>query len=146
MRPQVISIAGGLAALALYAAILLGGAASIRGRESAATPDFVLETPDAAAIEEPADQPGRAAEPTAAPTPPPAEAAAKTSRTPVRPVDPKLFAMPEEGLRNRSNGSRRDRLSPRRPKRRQRRSSCNAPSHLPPASSRPATRRCRSRT
>ncbi|WOS63251.1 thermonuclease family protein [Sinorhizobium fredii] len=100
MRPQVISIAGGLAALALYAAILLGGAASIRGRESAATPDFVLETPDDAAIEEPAEEPGPAEEPPAEPAPPPAEAeaAAKTSRTPVRPVDPNLFAIPEEGV------------------------------------------------
>ncbi|PDT41963.1 MULTISPECIES: thermonuclease family protein [Sinorhizobium] len=100
MRPQFISIAGGLAALALYTAILLGGAASIRGRESAAAPDLVLETPDAAMIEDPAAEPVPAEQPPAAAASPTAEqeAAAKTSRTPVRPVDPNLFAMPEEGL------------------------------------------------
>ncbi|AFL48741.1 endonuclease YncB(thermonuclease family) [Sinorhizobium fredii] len=100
MRPQFISIAGGLAALALYAGILLNGAATIRARESAATPDFVLETPDAAAIEEPAEEPAPAAQIPAEPTPPPAEAeaAAKTSRVPVRPVEPDLFAIPEEGV------------------------------------------------
>ncbi|APG83309.1 succinoglycan biosynthesis protein [Sinorhizobium americanum CCGM7] len=100
MRPQFISIAGGLAALALYIGILFGGAASIRGRESAATPDLVLETPDVAMIEEPAAEPVPAEQPPAAPAQPNAEeeAAAKTSRTPVRPVDPNLFTMPEEGL------------------------------------------------
>ncbi|OAP41164.1 hypothetical protein AU381_04600 [Sinorhizobium glycinis] len=99
MRPQFISIAGGLAALTIYTGILLGGAATIRGRESAATPDFVLETPDAI-IEEPAEAPVAAEELPAEPTPSPAEAeaAAKTSRVPVRPVDPSLFAIPEEGV------------------------------------------------
>ncbi len=99
MRPQFISIAGGLAALALYSGILLSGAATIRGREGAATPDFVLETPGAA-IEEAAGEPVPAEEIPAGPTPPPAkeEAAAKTSRVPVRPVDPNLFTMPEEGV------------------------------------------------
>ncbi|MQW86610.1 thermonuclease family protein, partial [Sinorhizobium saheli] len=55
MREQFITTAGGLAALALYAGILMSGAAAIRGRDSAAAPDFVLETPDAAATEEPAE-------------------------------------------------------------------------------------------
>jgi endonuclease YncB( thermonuclease family) len=104
MRPQTISIAGGLAALALYVGILLSGAAAIRGRESAATPDFVLETPDAAAIESPAAETAEEPDPVeqipAEPAPPPVdeEAAAKTSRVPVRPVDPNLFALPEEGV------------------------------------------------
>lgn len=52
MRPRLFTIAGGLAALALYAGILMTGAAVIRNPDSAAAPEFVLETPEAA-IDEP---------------------------------------------------------------------------------------------
>jgi endonuclease YncB( thermonuclease family) len=91
---QIITIAGGLASLMLFAGILLSGAAAIRDRESAATPDFVLETPDMAMIEEPATALD------VAPAPPAAEpeAAAKSARLPMRSVEPGLFAPPEDDL------------------------------------------------
>ncbi|SDA38511.1 thermonuclease family protein [Sinorhizobium sp. NFACC03] len=51
MRQHLYSLAGGIAAIALFTGILNAGAAAIRDRESAATPDFVLETPDMTEIE-----------------------------------------------------------------------------------------------
>ncbi|HXV30627.1 MAG TPA: thermonuclease family protein [Sinorhizobium sp.] len=96
MRQQFITIGGGVLALACHATILIGGAAAIRDRESAAAPDFVLETPDPTAI----DTPNLPADSPVEPTPPVAEQepAAKTSRIPVRPVEPGLFALPEDDL------------------------------------------------
>lgn len=55
MRQHFYSLAGGIAAIALFTGILYAGAAAIRDRESAATPDLVLETPDMTELE-PADQ------------------------------------------------------------------------------------------
>ena len=102
MRKPLLTIAGGLAALALYAGILMSGAAAIRNRESAAAPDFVLETPEAAAIAEPVEEdlPAsvEAAPPAPAPAPEPDAGLGKGSRLPVRPVEPSLFALPEEGV------------------------------------------------
>jgi endonuclease YncB( thermonuclease family) len=107
MRQQFITTAGGLAALALYAGILMSGAAVIRGRDSAATPDFVLETPDAAATEEPAPEavPADAgatggSDTRAAPPPEPKTDVAidKGARVTVRPIEPSLFALPEKGV------------------------------------------------
>ncbi|WDZ77077.1 thermonuclease family protein [Ensifer adhaerens] len=46
MRQHLYTLAGGIAAIALFTGILYAGAAAIRDRESAATPDLVLETPD----------------------------------------------------------------------------------------------------
>lgn len=96
MRQQFLTIAGGFAALTLHAAILMGGAALIRDRESAAAPDFVLETPDLAAVEEPSATQDVPLEP----SPPAAdqEAAAKAARLPVRSIEPGSFALPENSL------------------------------------------------
>lgn len=46
MNPALRSAGGGLACLALTIAILLSGKAAITGRQSAVTPDLVLETPE----------------------------------------------------------------------------------------------------
>ncbi|MGE6780985.1 thermonuclease family protein [Ensifer adhaerens] len=46
MRRHFYTLAGGIAAIALFTGILYAGAAAIRDRETAATPDLVLETPD----------------------------------------------------------------------------------------------------
>ncbi|NRQ13513.1 thermonuclease family protein [Ensifer sesbaniae] len=56
MRQHLYTLAGGIAAIALFTGILYAGAAAIRDRESAATPDLVLETPDMAEIEPAPDQ------------------------------------------------------------------------------------------
>jgi len=95
MRQQLVVAAGGLAALALYGAILASGAAVIRDRESAAAPDFVLDTPDPATFEEP-DQ-AALAEP-AAPPPAEPEPAAKGARLPLRIVQPAFIAPPKESV------------------------------------------------
>lgn len=112
MRSALFPIAGGLAALALYAGILIGGNAAIRSRESAATTDFVLQTPDDAAVEEPAaeaypaetDAPAPAPDPASDPDPDPDPpfgsdaTSGKGSRIAARPVEPGLFAQPEDGV------------------------------------------------
>lgn len=104
MRQKLVTIAGGLAALALYAGILMSGAATLRNRDSVSTPDFALETPQAAAIEGPppeeipaetdagldADAP--------LPTPEQDAASGKGSRLAARPIEPSLFALPENGI------------------------------------------------
>ncbi len=56
MRQHLYTLAGGIAAIALFTGILYAGAAAIRDRESAATPDLVLETPDMTEIEPAPDQ------------------------------------------------------------------------------------------
>ncbi|WP_026613328.1 thermonuclease family protein [Ensifer aridi] len=109
MRQQLITTAGGLAALALYAGILMSGADAIRNGESVATPDFVLETPEAAIIEEPplqeeapADTVGGgdsgADSEAASPAPAPDAEIGKSSRVAVRPIEPGLFTLPEDGV------------------------------------------------
>ncbi len=95
MRQQLVIAAGGLAALALYAAILMSGGAVIRDRESAAAPDFVLDTPDSTAVEEP-DKATIAD--VAAPPAAKQETAAKGARLTVRTVEPDLVVPPEEDL------------------------------------------------
>ncbi|MDX0450855.1 thermonuclease family protein [Sinorhizobium medicae] len=110
MRSKLFPIAGGLAALAVYAGILIGGDAAIRNRDSAATPDFVLETPDDAVVEVPAaeahpadtDAPAPARAPAPAPDPhPPFGSEAKSdkgSRMAARPIEPGLIAQPDDGV------------------------------------------------
>lgn len=97
MRPRLFTIAGGLAALALYAGILMTGAAVIRNRDSAAAPEFVLETPEAA-IDEPVSEEPPAETEAAPPAPEPDTMPGKGSRVAVRPVEPGLFAQPEDGI------------------------------------------------
>ncbi len=46
MRQHFYTLAGGIAAIALFTGILYAGAVAIRDRETAATPELVLETPD----------------------------------------------------------------------------------------------------
>jgi hypothetical protein len=50
MKRHLLTIGGGLAGIALTIAILVTGASVIRGKQSAATPDFALETPDMADV------------------------------------------------------------------------------------------------
>lgn len=95
MRQQLVIAAGGLAALALYGAIIASGAAVIRDRDGAAAPDFVLDTPDPATFEAP--DKAVIAEP-AAPPAADQEPAAKGARLPPRIVDPAFIAPPEESL------------------------------------------------
>lgn len=97
MRPRLFTIAGGLAALALYAGILMTGAAVIRNSDSAAAPEFVLETPEAA-IDEPVSEEPPAETEAAPPAPEPDTMPGKGSRVAVRPVEPGLFAQPEDGI------------------------------------------------
>ncbi|HEV7307520.1 thermonuclease family protein [Ensifer sp.] len=58
MRQHVYTLAGGLAAIAVFTGILYAGAASIRDRESAAAPELMLETPDMSELELVPDQSG----------------------------------------------------------------------------------------
>ena len=46
MKRPLIAAGGGILSIFVTVALLIGGAATIRGRESAATPEFILETPD----------------------------------------------------------------------------------------------------
>jgi len=46
MKRQFLTLAGGCAAIALTIALLSAGSAMIKGRDSAVSSDFVLETPD----------------------------------------------------------------------------------------------------
>lgn len=97
MGQQSFTVAGGLFALLLYAGILWGGVAAIRGQEGA-KPDFSLETPDAAAVEAP-DPPAEV--PAASPPPAVPEqktGAGKVDRLPARTIEPQLFALPQEGI------------------------------------------------
>lgn len=104
MRQHLYTLAGGIAAIALFTGILYAGAAAIRDRESAATPDLVLETPDlteiAPAQDEgetgdnvpldlgtPTDGNGAAATGDQAQTPPTEKAA--------RAIEPQQFGRPE---------------------------------------------------
>lgn len=56
MRQHLYTLAGGIAAIALFTGILYAGSAAIRDRESASAPELVLETPDMAEIEAAPDQ------------------------------------------------------------------------------------------
>ncbi|MGF6172878.1 thermonuclease family protein [Ensifer sp. 4252] len=102
MRQQLITLAGGIAALALYTGILYAGAATIRDRESAATPDFVLETPDMGEME-PADGADDVPFDMTAPEPndtPPdggqSESSSHSTETTARTIEPQQFGLPEE--------------------------------------------------
>ncbi|WEZ84556.1 thermonuclease family protein [Rhizobium sp. 32-5/1] len=52
MKQHLLTLGGGCAGIALTIMLLSFGSATIRGRESAATSDFVLETPDMADLGE----------------------------------------------------------------------------------------------
>ncbi|MGF6253889.1 thermonuclease family protein [Ensifer sp. LBL] len=56
MRQHLYTLAGGIAAIALFTGILYAGAVAIRDRETAATPELVLETPDMTDFEATPDQ------------------------------------------------------------------------------------------
>ncbi|CAN7159661.1 thermonuclease family protein [Ensifer adhaerens] len=56
MRQHFYTLAGGIAAIALFTGILYAGAVAIRDRETAATPELVLETPDMTDFEATPDQ------------------------------------------------------------------------------------------
>lgn len=89
MKRHLLTFLGGLAAIGLTVLILMGGHATIQGRESAATPDFTLETPD--------DMP--AAEDDTAVLPEPEDAvpaiAGQGEDKPVRSIEPESFGLPE---------------------------------------------------
>lgn len=59
MRQHIYTLAGGIAAIALFTGILYAGSAAIRDRESAAAPELVLETPDMSDLQ-PAPEEGEA--------------------------------------------------------------------------------------
>lgn len=103
MRQQLVTLAGGIAAIALYAGILYAGAATIRDRESAATPDFVLETPDMGETEfsaEAEDVPFDMTAPDAGDTMPDAsgqgESSSRSTETTARAIEPQQFGLPDE--------------------------------------------------
>ncbi|OCP24677.1 MULTISPECIES: thermonuclease family protein [unclassified Ensifer] len=103
MRQQLVTLAGGIAAMALYTGILYAGAVTIRDRESAATPDFVLETPDMGETE-PAvgaeDVPFDMTAPDPGDTTPDAggqsESGPKSTETTARAIEPQQFGLPDE--------------------------------------------------
>lgn len=103
MRQQLVTLIGGIAAIALYAGILYAGAATIRDRESAAAPDFVLETPDMGETEpsaEAEDVPFDMTAPDASDTTPDAsgqgESSSKSTGTTARAIEPQQFGLPDE--------------------------------------------------
>lgn len=102
MRQKLVTLAGGIAALALYTGILFAGAATIRDRQSAATPDFVLETPDMAETEpslEPEDVPFDMTDPQASDTAPadvPSQGGAHSTETTARTIEPQQFGLPDD--------------------------------------------------
>lgn len=103
MRQQLVTFVGGIAAIALYAGILYAGAATIRDRESTATPDFVLETPDMGETEPSTDSedvPFDMTDPDASDTTPGAsgqnESGAKSTETTARAIEPEQFGLPDE--------------------------------------------------
>ncbi|NVD37675.1 thermonuclease family protein [Ensifer sp. HO-A22] len=103
MRQQLVSLAGGIAALALYTGILYAGAATIRDRESSATPDFVLETPEMGEAEptaEAEDVPFDMTDPQASDTTPDAggqgESGSRSAETAARAIEPQQFGLPDK--------------------------------------------------
>ncbi|URK88646.1 thermonuclease family protein [Rhizobium sp. RCAM05350] len=50
MKRHLLTIGGGFAGIVLTVLLLITGASAIQGRQSAATPDFALETPDMADV------------------------------------------------------------------------------------------------
>lgn len=102
MRQQLVTLAGGIAALALYTGILYAGAATIRDRESSATPDFVLETPDMGEAEpslEPEDVPFDMGDPQASDTAPDgdqSQGGTHSTETTARAIEPQQFGLPDE--------------------------------------------------
>ncbi|RDL49004.1 hypothetical protein BLJAPNOD_00097 [Ensifer sp. M14] len=102
MRQQLVTLAGGIAALALYTGILYAGAATIRDRESSATPDFVLETPDLGETEpsvEADDVPFDMTDPQASETAPlgnQGQGGSHSTETTARAIEPQQFGLPDE--------------------------------------------------
>ncbi|MEI2298115.1 thermonuclease family protein [Ensifer sp. MJa1] len=107
MRQHFYTLAGGIAAIALFTGILYAGASAIRDRESAATPELVLETPDMSDLESLPDTPEAGSDVpldlgsqggTAAGTGPadgsgPSDNA--TTETTARTIEPQQFGLPE---------------------------------------------------
>lgn len=89
MKRHLLTFLGGLAAIGLTVLILMGGQATIQGRESAATPDFTLETPD----DMPAAEDDGAVLPEPENTVP--DVAGQDENKPVRSIEPENFGMPE---------------------------------------------------
>lgn len=102
MRQQLVTLAGGIAALALYTGILYAGAAVIRDRESTATPDFVLETPDMGETEPSGgaeDVPFDMSDPQASDTAPEgdqSQSGSHSTETTARAIEPQQFGLPAE--------------------------------------------------
>ncbi|WP_077962479.1 thermonuclease family protein [Ensifer adhaerens] len=106
MRQHLYTLAGGIAAIALFTGILYAGAVAIRDRETAATPELVLETPDMAEIETAPDQadddvpldlgppPDGAAQPDAAATDEQPQATTTTEKA-ARAIEPQQFGLPD---------------------------------------------------
>ncbi|MEK1866468.1 MAG: thermonuclease family protein [Ensifer adhaerens] len=94
MRQHFYTLAGGIAAIALFTGILYAGAVAIRDRETAATPELVLETPDMTDFEATPDQaddevpldPGGAAT-TSEQSP--------TTENAARAIEPQQFGLPD---------------------------------------------------
>jgi endonuclease YncB( thermonuclease family) len=87
MKRHLLTLGGGCAGIALTIALLFFGSATIKGRESAATSDFVLETPDMADLGEADD------------TDPGGDNAVDFSENEaaaVRSIEPLQFGLPEE--------------------------------------------------
>lgn len=89
MKRHFLTFLGGLAAIGLTVLILMGGHTTIQGRESTATPDFTLETPD--------DIPAAADDEDALPEPgdPVPAIAGQEENKPVRGIEPESFGLPE---------------------------------------------------
>ncbi|MBD9621789.1 thermonuclease family protein [Ensifer sp. ENS06] len=101
MRQHFYTLAGGIAAIALFTGILYAGAVAIRDRETAATPELVLETPDMTDFEATPDQaddevpldPG-ASSGGAATTGEQPQGAPKTENA-ARAIEPQQFGLPD---------------------------------------------------
>ncbi|AHK43308.1 MULTISPECIES: thermonuclease family protein [Ensifer] len=102
MRQQLVTLAGGIAAIALYTGILYAGATTIRDRESGATPDFVLETPDMGETQPEVgaeDVPFDMTAPEQNDTVPDggqSESSSHSTETTARAIEPQQFGLPDE--------------------------------------------------
>ncbi len=87
MKRHLLTLGGGCAGIALTMALLSFGSATIKGRESAATSDFVLETPDMADLGETDD---------AGPSEDNAADFSDGQAPAARSIEPLKFGLPEE--------------------------------------------------
>ncbi len=85
MKRHLLTLAGGCVGIALTVALLSAGSATIKGRDSAATPDFVLETPDMTELGADADLPADETVDTLGEEMPA-----------VRSIEPQQFGLPDE--------------------------------------------------